>query len=545
MATPSDRRRTSTRTRFFSSGNFTRRALVVIGVITLAALYSTGAIYIVPNGDAVDAGDLAKTFNDLVLSAAAIFFAFSFADARYWPTIGEAAAASYFYAWGAAVIISMIVDWTGTYVNIQSWDRISLILWFISSTLATLSLFRILRLGDPERLNSYLARNLVRTLYRGNSDRFMRAAREAVVTGADLTVRDLTDQLSLALKATSPTEYKIRFTAEFVSEITWAAFGGSISGLTAARTIEHVLAPETFLGAALHNRKQDRLRTQIIVDGIRNFVPILTRFDSQAQTLADDSTRHDFKVIATASLRVLQQYVLLLDPSPKKHDSDVDKFVLSLNSDQALDCLRAFMLRPTAEATSSVYSVYQHITGARYQGDYWAGSPILKDMVSTTKSNIPNLENEVSWIVATSLLSSTLPSVKDVLVSKLSTKDYISIASWSRIILSLGSLRNAEFAYLTWAKSVLKYRPRKPNPGDPVPNEFEISLGLAVLCLFRIRPWESSERSAEAKKFYAMFPLVMRVKLQQILINTIGSDFLHVDARTTARIRKLLIAPTK
>lgn len=473
------------------------------------------ALLVAPHGDAEGAGAIAKTFNDLILSAAAIFFAFSFADARYWPTIGEAAAMSYFYTWGPAVVLSMIVDWTGTYIRSDAWQLVSLVLWFLSSALAIVSVVQILRLGNPARMNDYLAKNLIRGLRAGDATRFLRAAREAVVTGADLMARDLTDQLSQAIARQRPDERIIRVAADFTSEITWGAFTGTLSPLTAARSIDRVLAPEHILGHVLDAERDDA--SDAVVEAIHILVPLLSRFESQGRMLAEHA---EFTVITDAALRAIQCYTTLIDPEPKSTEGPLERFTVRLALDQALRCFHAFATRPSPASAYAVYSLFQHVVGERYTGNFWDGAPILRDLAARVPGGF---DTELRVVAARAILTSTLPSLKDSAGEGLGSERFVAVSNWTRLLLSLGPFGSAREAFDSWLSSFLRSHPVPSAPGDADLGEYEIAVGIAALHLLLLRPWTGPRAVVEAHRLLGMFDPTMRDRLRALIRDRTGA----------------------
>lgn len=526
--------------------DFNRRIVIAIAVVVLFTAYSTVVGISNPDGASAPSITMAQSFNNLVLTAAAIFFAFSFADARYWPTIGEAAAASYFGWWGAVAFCAMVVDWTAQYTSSYSLTFLSLVLWFISSGLAVLSLVRILYIGNPRRLNEYQAKSLAKLLNKGKADRFLRATREATTIGADLMVRDLTDQLELALRDSPPRSYNVRIAAEFVSEVTWECYGGGITGLTAARAMRRVLAPETVLSTRVDGVDSDKGREHLDVvaqHALEVIVPLLTRFIGQARYFSERGERRSYEPVISAGESLLGEFAVVFDPAPQVQESELARHKLDLKTDQVLSIYRAFSIRPNIATPASIYSVYQHVTGNRFPGDYWKSDPIVSDLVEFSGSQGWEVGLRVAGIFSESLLSWTLPP----LVKHLDTnapsegKDLIASSAWLKIMLSQGSLGSASDAMAFWRETVLRYRIESLAPGGHDSSVYEIAVGAAALSILRLRPWVNAYQFREARDFFHSLEQPFQERVDALLSRVVGITIDGVSFRVVTQLKEVVL----
>ena len=526
--------------------NFSRRIFVAFIVVVLFTTYSSiiGSVY--PSGESAPAIAMAQSFNNLILTAAAIFFAFSFADARYWPTIGEAAAASFFGWWGAVAICGMIVDWTAQYTSSPTLTFVSLVLWFLSSGLAVLSLVRILYIGNPRRLNEYQGRSLAKLLAKKDATRFLRATREATTIGADLMVRDLTDQLELALQSSEPTRYSVRVAAEFISEVTWECFGGSITGLTAARALRRVLAPQTAISyrrKIVDGKEGTEPFDEVAQQAIEVFVPLLTRFVSQARYFADLGERQSFESIITAGEQLLSDYATVFDPEPQVQESELARRKLELTTHQILSVYRAFAIRPCIATPASIYSVYQHVTSERFPGDYWKSDPVVADLVERSGPEGRAIGFQLAGIYSESLLSWTLHPLSSHVDSSEpgDGKDLIAASAWLKIMLSQGMIGSASGAHSFWRETVLRYRAGPTASGRDEINIYEVAVGAATLALLRLRPWVSAHQFRETRAFYFSLERPLREKVDLVVLRVAGISIEKATYRVITRMQGVVL----
>lgn len=522
-----------------------RIILVIVVVIALTA-YSSMVGLANPSGQASVAIAMAQAFNNLVLTAAAIFFAFSFADARYWPTIGEAALASFFGWWGIVAVFGMVVDWTGQYTSNSLLTLLSLILWFIASGLSVLCLVRILYIGNPQRLNEYLGRSLARLLKKGDAARFLRATREATTIGADLMIRDLTDQLEMALKSFPPSRAGVRTAAEFVSETTWECFGDSITGLTAARAMRNILDPGVLIPVDGQTRywksgKEDYI--EVVGETFELIVPLISRFISQAKYFSEQGEKRSYESIITAGEHLLGEYATVFDPEPQVQNTSLARQKLALSNSQVLSIYRAFSIRPCISTPRTTYSVYQLLTGTRFPGDYWKSDPIVRQLIDETYDTAPHLESEISGIYSDSLLSWTLAPLADHLGTseEIDGKELIAASAWLKIILSIGSIDDSESALRIWREVVFHHESARLGNTVSGSSVHEIAVGAAVLSILRLRPWLDSSQFDETRKFYNALSLPMRKRVNQLLLRIIGVSVDSVRPRILSELRGLVL----
>lgn len=526
--------------------NFSRRILVAVIVVVLFTTYSSiiGSVY--PSGESTPAIAMAQSFNNLVLTAAAIFFAFSFADARHWPTIGEAAGASFFGWWGAVVICGMVIDWTAQYTSSPTLTFISLVLWFLSSGLAVLSLVRILYIGNPRRLNEYQGRSLAKLLVKKDATRFLRATREATTIGADLMVRDLTDQLELALQNSDPARYSVRIAAVFISEVTWECFGGSITGLTTARAMRRVLSPHTVISNRLEivdGREGTEPFDEVAQQALEVFVPLLTRFVSQARYFADLGERQSFESIIITGEALLSDYATIFDPEPQVQDSELARRKLELTTPQILSVYRAFAIRPCIATPATIYSVYQHVTGERFAGDYWISDPIVADLVERSGPKRRAIGFQLAGIYSESLLSWTLQPLSHHVDSSETGdgKDLIAASAWLKIMLSQGIIESASSARSFWRETVLRYRTGPTVSGRNDISIYEVAVGAATLSLLRLRPWVNAHQFRETKAFYSSLERPLREKVDSVVLRVAGISMEMATYRVITRMQGVVL----
>lgn len=464
------------------------RTHAVVIAIVLAALGLTALTVLLVDtkvSGSLAAGDMAAIYYGFILGAAAIVFAIAFADARYWPDIGQLARYCWLRTWLFLGAAAMVLSWVAAMLDNDGIGRAAAAVWVAAALLGTFSLMRVVKLSNATTLTGVMSEQLLTRVRKGRPiESFHLATREALAQGDPLRILDLTSQVSHIRRHAPELRVGRELQASYASAVVRASLVGDFDGSTAGHAVRDCLfayAPEWVQPAD----PADLLPTVIIESA-----PTVARFEHRARMLAEDGVASVTNAmdVRNAALSVHENLRLLFDPEPKQNQQDVGEIALDLEVDRVLACYRALTIRPVPGASGACYSLYQHLSGRRFGGDYYAGAPILREV-----KQLPALSERAAValeiIVAEQVVTCT---------SRLGHPP--SGAGWyradadrtvrgvMRIAASLGTFPSARQALRSWVSLTAQLHEHVPGfahpplrPAGPV-----LAVGLAISHLARL-----------------------------------------------------------
>lgn len=395
------------------------------------------------------ASQLAALYFGFLLSAAAIVFAVSFVDQRYWPSIRQVARFCSLGSWLFVGGIATLLSWLGTMLENELFARVAAAAWLASAATGTWSLVQILRYSNATTLNRAMSRVLLAEILRRNSvpSDFWRATREALSKGDPLSIQDLLRQIHYCQVHTPESPVVSRLGLAFTLDVSYSALRGRLDGLSAAETIKQCL-PVCAESWDHLGRESD-----FWVHRILTLAPIFAELEYEARrALADPSANvSDVLAVRAAALQQHRALRLLFDQSPKRLDQPSSGTARAFPPHQAIECYRSLTLHGVPGSESAVYALYEHLTGDRYGRNYYQGAPILADTIRSVR--LDATQRSLELVVAEQIMQCTSSMRATGRNAKFHAKEERdSVIAMLRISRSLGEFTSAQEAAASWLK---------------------------------------------------------------------------------------------
>lgn len=322
----------------------------------------------------------AAVYYGFILTAISVIVAIAFAESSRWPSLTTVARHAFFAEFiilgalaAATIIVGLLID-NSTVQALAAW------LWFAAAITGVLSLVRTFQLSTHAGLERLLTRQLASSFHHASrqapSSDVQEEHREAIedaITDSGTRLLRLANQVRAARGLVGPTAVGFSYSLATCRTVMKAALLGTLDGRLAAQTIRCLLEPAAFEHGPEHNEA----RTVHITQSARWL----------AWMMHSTWIMHDQRLTATATARQLIEtgnqlrieLLRVLDPEPKS--ALPDEFASPITtSDLACYSFLHFQAHQGPGAAASGYMLYQVLTGDRYHGDYFVGSPLLADL---------------------------------------------------------------------------------------------------------------------------------------------------------------------
>ena len=491
-------------------GGGIRRSSSAVPVLVIAvAVLAVGAVRLfdLPYSELSPGSGTLAEYAGILLAAISILFAIAFADARYWPTLAELAWLCWIPQFLITSGVAALATWLVPTLDLAGAQLLPDLLWVGTAILGGVSVAKTIRLSSAKPLNDVMSSRLregMEGMHPGAArakrsrsvhdvDNFSRAVHESLADNDALMLRDLSDQFQAA-RAASPPAHQSEYShlgARLAQSAGVAGLFRELDGATTARTL-HKLLEHPELAVEDPSSGTDALALRL--EHIEITAPLLSRLETQCRLLgaAGHAALVDVLEVRRAALELLAKEAEWFDPSPKQmmrrraaaaeHD---------WTPERALRCYRWLTVRPTPDSASSTYALYQHVSGQRYTGNYWTGSPIIRDICEHLG---PALQDRLLDVLAEQVITCTtsLHQRAGGPTTWHSQDDTRTTRSLLRTIHPLTAPQGTAAAIWELQRRVARSAPTffSPTALLPVPTVRELSVGHATVIGLTLPPGE-------------------------------------------------------
>ena len=383
--------------------------LGAIGVATLLSLYFALKPSVINGSEATAITVDSQVFSGLVVNAVAIVFAFTFAKARYWPSMSQAVSLTGADIWVVLTAAGLILSAINHLMHNRYLTAFAASYWLISSLFGILVLVRTVILANTFTLNKRMSRVIAkRVKSRLNIPRnYFLAVDEALIESNELALRDYIDQLARAQRDERVDRHpmvildaqQILFKKLFRGLVLNQASNDFIS-----YALERLIEPALIQRAIDERDNADARIGQGLESytlAIRSFEKTLDviskSFDLTVRNLAEG--KYDAQISHTARERIVvarARFSYWFDPEPKVVRNEDFDALTDLSPEVAVMFWRVLTRHALPGAQDEVYPLYQRLLKQRYHGNYWTGGEIVGEIAlsSSVSGSLDSVRRE-------------------------------------------------------------------------------------------------------------------------------------------------------
>jgi hypothetical protein len=374
------------------------QSTILLGIIASSTVsLAAGWLWVVPASASASATQLAAIYFGFVLTAQSVIFATAFAGTGRWPSMYEVSRATFFVEWLVVGGVATLASAVGALLNFDRLSDGAAFLWIVADAIGTVSFIRLFSLATIDGRNGLLTRTLREGLRRVSSaaaqgplaqnyaqDTILSAHRSAVEDALETRsasgIGDLVAQTAASQLDAPSYPAVMWYQFSIATRISQAACLDKVDAVRASSALRELLAPahglDTNVGLAPGLAMSYPVATSALA----------TRFSAWLSaacfTLATRGslTMATARQLIDASNELRTAHLRWIDPTPINPTGPEELGSPVRSPAEALYWYRDFTSFQGSASGTSSYSLYQLLTGQRYERNYADGALILHDL---------------------------------------------------------------------------------------------------------------------------------------------------------------------
>lgn len=353
-----------------------------------------------PAGDdrIIASAQFSVAFFATILTGEAVIFALAFSASSAWPSLREIDSYIAFRLWVVIGWLGAMLLGAGLLVEARAASSCGAVLFLLADVLGIFSFVRLFGLASAGGRRRLLARTLDRRLVAlrapladmaaltATDDVLLAYLREfdAAVTAADgNSVRDRVEELTAAAPIGPGAQARAALHLELLHRLAKAALAGRMDGSTAASGAQ--LLVDSLLvqiDAARTSGDPSAMRGDEAAALAGHLGRYLAWLAASAWTMSVRQvvSRAVARELVTFAVRAREAITFTVDPDPPFADSEAALGSVVDSPLAVLVWIRQFVEFHGSGQANAFYSVFELLTGTKFQGNYWDGGSVLSEL---------------------------------------------------------------------------------------------------------------------------------------------------------------------